>query len=509
MVPEAHVSLELGQIQGLVVNGYIEKPLARYVIFEITSPPDARRWVARVTHEVQFAEYRATPRDEPPFPRDLSVNVAFTYAGFGRLGLHPTGLAGFSLPFQEGLSEPNRARRLGDDGLSDPTEWAWGKAGEAVHGLVALFGGRGTATSEDEAELDAWLALHMDPRSHGVRAITTLPAAPTDQRLRKEPFGFRDGIANPRLLSLARPGASDVIPDGEILLGHENGYSRYTLSPEVPEGADPKRCLPVSSGRTNRRDFGKNGSYLVFRQLRQDVAAFWRYVFEAKDQVPGLLSGAEGAEWLAARFVGRWPNGTPVTHFPHRPGPDKQDEQNRFLYSDTQDAYGARCPIGSHIRRTSPRDTALPVPHDPELSGTPYDPSVRQERVRLANLHRLMRRGRAYGPPIDPAYDPDKLRYGDDGVERGLYFLCVGADLKRQFEFVQSNWALNPAFAGLSRDPDALLGARRRFPYPASDFTIQGCPTRRVHGLPRVVEVRGGGYFFLPSRAALEYLGSM
>jgi hypothetical protein len=84
----------------------------------------------------------------------------------------------------------------------------------------------------------------------------------------------------------------------------------------------------------------------------------------------------------------------------------------------------------------------------------------------------------------------------------------VGADINRQFEFVQSNWALNPTFAGLSGDPDALLGAGREFPFPASDFTIQGCPTRRVHGLPRVVEVRRGAYCFLSSRAALEYVSS-
>ena len=45
--------------------------------------------------------------------------------------------------------------------------------------------------------------------------------------------------------------------------------------------------------------------------------------------------------------------------------------------------------------------------------------------------------------------------------------------------------------------------------FPASDFTIQGCPVRRVHDLPRVVDVRGGAYFFMPSRAALEHLSSL
>jgi hypothetical protein len=78
--------------------------------------------------------------------------------------------------------------------------------------------------------------------------------------------------------------------------------------------------------------------------------------------------------------------------------------------------------------------------------------------------------------------------------------------LSRQFEFVPSNWAQNPSFAGLSSDPDPLIGADREVPFRASDFTIQGCPVRRVRQLPRVVETRGGAYFFMPSRSALEYL---
>jgi deferrochelatase/peroxidase EfeB len=90
--------------------------------------------------------------------------------------------------------------------------------------------------------------------------------------------------------------------------------------------------------------------------------------------------------------------------------------------------------------------------------------------------------------------------------ERGLHFLCFNASLSRQFEFVQSNWVQNPAFAGLSSDPDPLLGANRELPFPATDFTIQGCPVRRVRGLPRVVETRGGAYFFMPSRRALAFL---
>jgi Dyp-type peroxidase family len=501
--------LDLEQIQGLVLNGYRHHTAARYAMFEITDAARARRWIGGLSATLQFGEYRRTGRDLPPFIRNVCINLAFTYPGFEALALHPIALAGFSLPFQEGLTEPNRARRLGDDGPSDPSGWAWGRADRPVHGMLAVFGTR--CTPEGYAELRAILDANLQ-ESSGVRPITVLDTSPQDPVLRKEHFGFRDGIANPELASLASSSGSDVIADGEMLLGYPNAYGHYPMSPEVPAETDRADVLTPATDRPARKDFGQNGSYLVFRQLAQDVRAFWRYVYEAKDAVPGVAGGREGAEWLAARLVGRWPNGTPVTRYPARPGPLRSDDENRFLYHErgdnkSGDGFGDRCPIGSHIRRTNPRDTTLPVPHDVELSGSPDDPRAWQAQLKLTQAHRIMRRGRIYGEPFDPDFDPERLRDADDR-ERGLHFLCFNANLSRQFEFVQSNWAMNPTFAGLSRDPDPLLGAKRASPFSASDFTMPGCPTRRIHDLPRVVEVRGGAYFFMPSRAALEYLAS-
>lgn len=502
-------ALELEQIQGLILNGYRHHTAAAYAMFEITDATRARKWIAGLSGSLQYGDYRRTGRDEPPFIRNVCMNLAFTYAGFRALALHPIALRGFSLPFQEGLAEPNRARRLGDDGPSDPSRWAWGRADRPVHGLLAVFGTR--CTPAGYTELRAIIDANLQAAS-GLRALNVLDTTPQDPVLRKEHFGFRDGIANPELASLAKASATDVIADGEMLLGHENAYGRYPMSPEVPAETDRADVLAPATDLADRKDFGRNGSYLVFRQLAQDVRAFWRYVYEAKDRIPGAAGGREGAEWLASRLVGRWPNGTPITRYPQRPGPLSHDDMNGFLYHErgdqkAGDGFGHRCPIGSHIRRTNPRDTNLPVPHDVELSGSPDDPEVWQAQLALTKAHRIMRRGRMYGEPFDPTFDPDRLRESDDG-ERGLHFLCFNANLSRQFEFVQSNWAINPTFAGLSRDPDPLLGAKRASPFPAADFTMPGCPTRRIHGLPRVVEMRGGAYFFMPSRAALEYLAS-
>lgn len=504
MSSDARSSLELEQIQGLILNGYGHHPAARYAVFEVTNPAAARRWLGRLVAHLQFGEFRRTPRDEPPFTKDISVNVAFSHPGFAALGLHATALAGFSLPFQEGLSDRDRARRLGDDGASEPSRWAWGRADQPVHGLLAVFGRTGGPVGY--AAIQRVIDANVQ-EDNGVRSIVVLDTTPVDPVLRREHFGFRDGITNPRLKSLARPGTSDQIADGEMLLGYANGYGHVPMSPEVPAETDPTGRLRPASDRPLHRDFGRNGSYLVFRQLTQDVRAFWEYVYAAKDGIPGIATGRAGAEWLGAKLVGRWPNGTPLTRYPDHPGPDDEDDLNSFLYYEKGDGFGARCPIGSHIRRTNPRDTTLPVPHDVELSGAPDDAEKRRARLDLTSHHRIMRRGRMYGQPADPRCDPERLRYASE-AERGLHFLCFNANLSRQFEFVQSNWALNPTFAGLSKDPDPLIGAQRTCPFPAADFTLPGCPTRRIHNVPRVVEVRGGAYFFMPGRGALEYLAA-
>ncbi|HTB77033.1 MAG TPA: hypothetical protein VK762_27500, partial [Polyangiaceae bacterium] len=298
--------LDLAQIQGLILNGYRHHTAARYAMFEVTDAARARHWIRGLSATLQYGEYRKTGRDLPPFIRNVCLNLAFTYPGFQALGLHPIALSGFSLPFQEGLAEPNRARRLGDDGPSDPGRWAWGRADRPVHGMLAVFGTR--CTPEGYAELHAILDANLQDSS-GVRAITVLDTSPQDPVLRKEHFGFRDGIANPELAGLAKFDAPDVIADGEMLLGHQNAYGHYPMTPEVPAETDRADVLTAATDRPARKDFGQNGSYLVFRQLAQDVRAFWRYVYEAKDRVPGAPGGREGAEWLAARLVGRWPNG--------------------------------------------------------------------------------------------------------------------------------------------------------------------------------------------------------
>jgi deferrochelatase/peroxidase EfeB len=223
----------------------------------------------------------------------------------------------------------------------------------------------------------------------------------------------------------------------------------------------------------------------VFRQLAQDVRAFWRFL----DRV--APSDPERRTWLAARIVGRWPGGAPLSLSPDSDNVSLS-QANDFTYQYA-DEFGFNCPIGAHVRRSHPRDSL-----DPD-AGT-----VRS--VNLDKRHRLLRRGREYGPPVAPSdllSDPPP-----DDPERGVFFICLVANISRQFEFVQHSWVNNPKFDGLYDEPDPLVGY-----HPAdgsANFSIQSEPLRqRIKSLPPFVITRGGAYFFLPGLRGLRFLSTL
>lgn len=473
--------LELEDIQGLVLSGYPDRPAATFHLFSIVDAARARRWLGRLG--IQYSEFLRSARHEEPLLLERPINVALTFEGLCALELPEEALAGFSSSFREGMAAPHRSRQLGDDGQSAPTEWAWGGTkGETIHGLLCVYGRAGEDLSAPITEGD------------GVILRRTLPTLPTPQKRsdRVEHFGYRDGISNPAIEGAPKHKRNDdTIPAGEVLLGYANAYGKLPLTPRMREALDPQEILPRDEERTHR-DFGRNGSYLVFRHLSQDVAAFEDFTHRAAklfDRDP---------EWIGSRMVGRWKDGTPVTLRPERDLSKPANDTNVFFFHANDDATGQRCPMGAHVRRTNPRDTTLPVPHDPALCGE--DESTTKNPIRpTVNQHRIIRRGRSYGPKLAEApYE-----------ERGLHFLCLNANIRRQFEFVQSQWVNNPCFAGMTRDPDPLLATSREHPFPANELTLQGRsghPARTLRDIPRLTEVRGGAYFFLPSRRALRYL---
>jgi Dyp-type peroxidase family len=218
---------------------------------------------------------------------------------------------------------------------------------------------------------------------------------------------------------------------------------------------------------------GRNGTYVAFRKLHQRVAAFRRYLASA-------ASAPEAQELLAAKMMGRWRSGAPLASCPVHDDPELGADpmrNNDFAFGD--DATGYATPPGSHIRRSNPRDASV---------------------AGVVRLHRMIRRGTAYGPEL-----PEGV-LDDDGVDRGLMFAFVGAHLGRQFEFVQSEWIQGGDFLGLGDVQDPIAGSQSG----SASYSIPRRPIPKVlRGLPRFVVTRGGEYAFMPGLRALRWLAEL
>jgi Dyp-type peroxidase family len=377
------------------------------------------------------------------------VSVALTFQGLKALGVPEESLNSFPLEFQQGMAA--RAAKLGDVGESAPENWEKPLGTSDVHlGISAL--------APDKERLEAVLARAQKSYEEmsGISMIWRLDcyALPTET----EHFGFKDGISHPAVEGSGVPGSNSREPPlkaGEFFMGYLDETNEFPPMPQ-PE------------------ILGRNGSYVVFRKLHQRVAAFRQYL-------RANASNSEEEEFLGAKMMGRWKSGAPLALCPlkddHELGADPK-RNNNFLF-DEDDSKEFKTPPGCHIRRMNPRDAVV--------TGVP-------------RLHRMIRRGTSYGPPL-----PEGV-FEDDGVDRGLAFIFVGSRLDRQFEFVQTEWVKDSRFFGEGGDSDPITGQHDG----TGSFTIPKQPIRRrLKGLPQFVNTCGGEYFFGPGLRALQWLSEL
>jgi Dyp-type peroxidase family len=433
-------ALELDDIQNGVLRPRPSPYAASYIVLRIEDQAAGRELMGRLAAIV-------SPVAAPESPAgDTWVSVALTYEGLKALGVPQASLDSFAWEFRQGMAA--RAGALGDVGESAPEHWEAPLGTSQAHVIVV-------GVSPDEVRLEASIA-------RGRQAFEKLPGvtpiwrqdcrAPPDH---KEPFGFHDGISHPAIEGSGIPGGNPSeapLKAGELVLGYPDETGALPPAP-VPDG------------------LGRNGTYVAFRKLHQKVAAFRRYL-------RANAAGPEDEELLAAKMMGRWRSGAPLALCPLHDDPElgaDSRRNNAFGYR-ADDATGYKTPPGSHVRRANPRDA--------EVAG-------------LVRLHRMIRRGTAYGPLL-----PEGV-LEDDGADRGLMFAFVGAHLGRQFEFVQSEWVNGGEFLGLGDVRDPVAGALDG----TGSYTIPRRPTpRRLHGLSNFVVTRGGEYAFMPGLKALRWL---
>jgi Dyp-type peroxidase family len=377
------------------------------------------------------------------------VSAGLTFQGLKALGVPQASLDSFPLAFQQGMAA--RAESLGDVGESGPQNWESPLGSPDVHVVISVL-------SPDAERLEALLerARASYREQAGIEAIWRqdvymLPDA-------REPFGFRDDISHPAIEGSGLPGTNPKeapFKAGEFILGYRDETDLVAPMPQ-PEV------------------LGRNGTYVAFSKLHTRVAAF-RQFLRAKSS-----SRAE-EELLAAKIVGRWRSGAPLALAPERDDPElgaDPKRNNDFLYQ-ADDPRGLKCPLGAHVRRMNPRDASI---------------------IGVVRLHRMIRRSTTYGPML-----PEGVME-DDGADRGIIFVAVGANLERQYEFLKTEWVNQGLFFGAPDEKDPLVGPNDG----SGQFTIPKRPIRRrLLGLPAFVVNRGGEYCFMPSLSALRWLSAL
>ncbi|MEH2315054.1 MAG: Dyp-type peroxidase [Nostoc sp.] len=543
--------LNVNNIQGNILGGF-NKDYQALLFLEIENPNAFKQWL-----ELQI-DFIATASEVIAFNRVFKsskerrgregavkatwVNIAFSFEGLKKLTNDADAFTDTS--FKAGLAA--RAIDLNDpvDKDGKPIGWVVGGPDNGKVDVVFIIASdeRADLLAEVSRILESIVAFRDDQgklKSSGARITfleegANLPAPLSGH----EHFGNKDGISQPGIRgrvsdnpkdlltprqnskkpNQGKPG-QDVLWPGEFVFGYE-GQNNEAKTLEDSKGE------VVSAGL--RLHWANDGSYLVFRRLRQDVYKFHKFL---NDTAAYLNTDPPK---VSAKLIGRWPSGAPTVRTPEKDAPclgDNDDANNDFEFNGddsrknhffkndvvppSDDATGLRCPFIAHTRKTYPRNDKTPG------GGGPGPEEIDRSEV-TTQTHRLLRRGIPYGPvspstPNNPLPDPNF-------VDRGLHFLAYQTSIEDQFEFVTKLWVNNPDFSEpaatnhkvdgkLPLGHDPIIGQSENNK-PNGDRTReffihleddQGQPlTKKLTAPEDWVIPTGGGYFFAPSISALK-----
>jgi Dyp-type peroxidase family len=436
-------ALEFDDIQHFLIH---RSPAlaARYEFLTFRTASAGRAWLRAITEKVTTAAAVRSGQLDARW-----VTVALSWNGIRVLGLDDDSLASFPAEFRQGMAA--RAEILGLTGSNHPKHWKDGLASADLHAIVILFARDVPERERCRIEHEKFLS-----RCAGVELMASLDLEaipPFDYA--HEHFGYRDRLSQPVIEGAGEepmPGSGPALKAGEFFLGYPD-----------EEGISVERPQPETLSR--------NGSYLAYLMIEEHVGVFRDFLRQHGET-------HDEQELVAAKLMGRWRSGAPLVLSPDKDDPKLAGDlqhTNDFDYGK-MDPHGYGCPLGAHIRRMNPRDTAANM-----------------------NRRKMIRRGGTYGPPL-PEGVPE------DGQERGIAAFVGCASLVRQFEFAMNVWANDPNFHELGNERDPFLGTQDG----TFDMTIPKRPIRKkIKGLSAFTTIRGGAYFFLPGIKALRYLASL
>lgn len=511
--------LPMADIQGIAVPGFL-KPHQTLIGFTVGTGRDAvilfKNFLRMFAKEVSsagetLADRRRHRAREGTGEALIGLGISF----HGLQKLTPGAAALPSEAFRQGLAA--RSAFLGDPIVprdeGNPVNWKVGAPGRDLDGLIVVAGDTRETVDERSA------AVTELAKNAGFEIPYSEDGDVRDDRPGHEHFGFDDGVSQPGIRGRASDNPNDFVTHryiadneqptqslfgypgqdlvwpGVFLIGHA-GTSPDPLIPGLPTPAIP--------------DWTQNGSFLVFRRLRQDVGLFWRTMREEAKRL-AALPGFEGMtdDVLASRIVGRWQSGAPVNRVPKGDDPElgKQPLANNHFRFDSHasaiplrggyvdnfppskaDPAGITCPWAAHIRKVNTRDSGS----DTGGRDSTYS-------------RRLLRVGVPFGRPLTDRYanveeDPEK-------GERGLLFLSIQSSIEDQFEFLATRWMGDPSRPKMPSGHDVLVGQNdtpgenrvRRCIIFGSGLQQASVATNAQWIIPT-----GGGYFFVPGISALK-----
>jgi len=519
--------LEVNQIQGNIFAGF-NKDNQSLIFLEIHEPTKFKLWLRAITPFVATTEevlqfnrlfklIRSRRKVESRAVLSTWLNIAFSFKGLKVLNDEASKFRDEA--FKAGLAKRSQSLNDPSEGAGFQKNWLIGGEDNEADLLLILASDSIEELALAVRRVESWIyegaELNGEMVPSGAAVIfkqkgATLPSPLTGH----EHFGFLDGVSQPGIRGTVgntkelitprqnpadpnqgKPGQDRLWP-GEFVFGYP--------------GQDPEDAHKKGDPKSEGPSWSKNGSFLVFRRLRQDVGGFHEFLKREGDRLK------LGPELFGAKCVGRWASGTPIERaskadnlkmsrddcannafdfqeatVPTKPKPDSGQCADNFPESlAKEDKDGLVCPFAGHIRKAYPRDDNS---SDPKKVPLPNEADT--------ETHRLLRRGVPFGDPFDPTVIPD------DG-NRGLLFLSYQTSIENQFEFVIKNWVNSPDFKDPGSGHDPILGQSEKDRNRERFFSIKlaNGEQQTIRLEKDLVIPTGGGYYFSPSIRALEIL---
>ncbi|ERF74220.1 hypothetical protein EPUS_03410 [Endocarpon pusillum Z07020] len=383
-------------------------------------------------------------------PKNEIVPVSNALIAFSKTGLDKiqTGLTGRGLDLDNlTTSDPAFAAGMARDGpenLNDPAPTSWDPLFNAspIHGILKVAG---HCQEIVNSKLDEIKKILGYPNIIADIAAQSLPTS-----------------ANSRVDGQVRP--KDQGLNGREHFGFEDGVSQPLLKGINEDAAFNKDTFMPRRGRSPHC-----GEWT----LQNVPRGWWKAAFSSfassSKTFRGLLSSPRNSKMELAQTLITVVQSAPIVLFPDQDATSDPVASNDFKFTNNN-----VCPLAAHIRKTNPRDDSV-----------------------FTRNARIVRNGIPYGSEFSV----------DESGKRGLLFACYQSSIDNGFQFIQKIWINNPEFP----EAPSTAGFDPFTAQPPNDgqlhITMFDPSEKKLDtGLghfPKLVTMKGGEYFFVPSISAL------